>query len=171
MAMPEYCSANRVGIYLSMPMAEMRTDAIVHDAFRQEKAVFVPYIHPSTHPTAHQPKSIMSLLALDSLQEYQSLSRDSWGIPSLPHENMDLRLNCFGGKGLSNEDTNMFDTHDGLDLIIMPGMAFDTNMGRLGHGKGYYDYFLQRYQTSIRRSSGRSMPFLGEHVNYVELIF
>jgi 5-formyltetrahydrofolate cyclo-ligase len=30
-----------------------------------------------------------------------------------------------------------------LDIVIVPGIAFDPNGGRVGRGKGYYDRFIK----------------------------
>lgn len=120
-----------------MPTGELSTQHIVRDAFQQGKNVYIPYIHRVDEV------SIMDMLALESVTEFDSLQPDRWGIPSLQPTQVPGRQN-----GLTGE---------GLDLIVMPGMAFDHGFRRLGHGKGYYDHFLTRYSKLSNK-----MPFLGK---------
>lgn len=120
-----------------MPSGELSTRSIVQDAFQRGKDVYIPYIHTVDKV------SVMDMLALESITEFESLQPDKWGIPSLQPTQVLGRRDCFSGKG--------------LDLIVMPGMAFDSGFRRLGHGKGYYDHFLTRYSQWSSK-----MPFLGK---------
>lgn len=131
-----------------MPTGELQTDAIVRHALESGKQVFVPYLHKSTSPSPDAPRSVMDMVDLHSLADYEGLKRDSWGIPTIPAETVGEResiLETVSSKG-------------GLDMILLPGVAFDTDpktnlIRRLGHGKGFYDYFLYRY----RQQSGSQM--------------
>ncbi|GCB17260.1 5-formyltetrahydrofolate cyclo-ligase [Aspergillus awamori] len=144
LSLQEYRDAKRIGVYLSMPAGELSTTAIVQDALANGKEVFVPYIH--NLELSSQPKtSVMDMLLLESMDEFRSLEPDKWGIPSLSQASVLNKRNCFGGKGVSPQPEDSTQGPYGLDLIVMPGMAFDDGFRRLGHGKGYYDHFLTRY--------------------------
>jgi 5-formyltetrahydrofolate cyclo-ligase len=135
LSLSEYQNAKSIAVYLSMPSGELSTRNIVQDAFQRGKDVYIPYIHTV------EKVSVMDMLALESITEFESLQPDKWGIPSLQPTQVLGRRDCFSGKG--------------LDLIVMPGMAFDSGFRRLGHGKGYYDHFLTRYSQWSSK-----MPFL-----------
>ncbi|KAI5792740.1 hypothetical protein FPQ18DRAFT_258826 [Pyronema domesticum] len=139
--LPEYKNARSLSIYLSMPKGEVTTGALVTASLEAGKQVFVPYIHrqPPSHPiassaslaaSASAPPSLMDMLSLSSLSDFQGFQPDSWGIPTIPEDGRSERQD-----GLKA----------GLDLIIMPGVAFSEEFKRCGHGKGFYDYFLTRY--------------------------
>jgi 5-formyltetrahydrofolate cyclo-ligase len=48
----------------------------------------------------------------------------------------------------------------GLDMIVIPGVAFDRDLNRIGHGKGYYDHFFQRCFEHAKRKK-KAPPILG----------
>jgi 5-formyltetrahydrofolate cyclo-ligase len=148
--MPEYQNAGRVGIYLSMPKGEICTGAIVRDAFAHHKQVFVPYLYKAPVKDQEKPQSVMDMVSLHSSNDWECLNRDAWGIPTVAKSSVVGRQRILGDDESDNKTKK-------LDMIIMPGVAFDSGLSRLGHGKGFYDYFLQRYHTS----NGGSMPLLG----------
>ncbi|MDD4293986.1 MAG: 5-formyltetrahydrofolate cyclo-ligase [Candidatus Omnitrophica bacterium] len=46
-----------------------------------------------------------------------------------------------------------------IDLIIVPGLAFDANRNRLGRGAGYYDRFLSHINRSTQTTIGVGYDF------------
>lgn len=146
---------------MSMPKGEIQTERVVRHALGAGKHVFVPYIYKPVPQTAGSPASVMDMLQLASEADYATLEPDKWGIPSIPKESITERANCFGGKGLTDAKAPTDDAI-GLDVILMPSMAFDHEMNRLGHGKGYYDNFLTRYTSKGNKEGhARKKPFLG----------
>ncbi|KAF9225726.1 nagb/rpia/CoA transferase-like protein [Gyrodon lividus] len=116
-----------------MPTAEAQTMALISNILANDgKKLFVPSL---TSNNGH-----MEFVRLYSEEDFRTLPTGLWGIPepTVEWEN-DKRQNVLDS---SCED---------LDLILLPGVAFDRSLSRLGHGKGYYDRFLSSYVNAIKR--------------------
>jgi 5-formyltetrahydrofolate cyclo-ligase len=99
---------------------------------------------------------VMDMVELHSMQDFESLARDKWGIPTPDVSEIASRRSTLGLTAAAFSP--------GLDLIVMPGVAFDSTLGRLGHGKGFYDFFLAQYALKYSndlQAQGRRSPFLG----------
>jgi len=163
-----YRNAKRVSIFLSMDGKEISTSSIVKDALTSGKKVFVPYIYKAGGAKSLQ--SSMDMLELSCWEDFQTLQKDKWGIPSLSSTTLSDRENVFGGRGLSQEpeffgnkkiENEAQTQENALDLIVVPAVAFDHKFRRLGHGKGYYDTFFARCRNEIVNGTLHRMPALG----------
>ncbi|XP_055708743.1 5-formyltetrahydrofolate cyclo-ligase [Phlebotomus papatasi] len=117
LALPEFKAAQRISIYLSTD-AEVNTVEILKEMFQQKKEVYVPTYH----------KNVMEMVKLKDFADYESLPMTSWKIKQ--------------PKWSDNRESAL--DSGGLELILMPGVAFTESCGRCGHGMGYYDKFLAR---------------------------
>jgi len=116
-----------VSCYLSM-QGEVDTTPIVSEILRSGKTLFVPKIDKTT-------EGRMVLLRVYDEDDQGALPSGVWGIKE--------PLDTWNGK----PRLNALDA--GVDVILVPGVAFDRSLSRLGHGKGYYDRFLSSYVASM----------------------
>ncbi|HET7732756.1 MAG TPA: 5-formyltetrahydrofolate cyclo-ligase [Paludibacter sp.] len=72
-------------------------------------------------------------------------------LPSINGEKMVLKHYSPNGKlvqkSLGIWEPDLAERYDGkIDLVIVPGIAFDRKKNRLGRGKGYYDRFFKKFK-------------------------
>jgi 5-formyltetrahydrofolate cyclo-ligase len=134
LALSTFQTSNVISCYLSMPSAEARTSTIVDTILQSGKSLFVPKIQTK--------EGKMDFLRIYSSTDLASVPRGIWGI----REPDDDWENGKRAKILQTMDAKQ----EKLDMIILPGVAFDRVLHRLGHGKGYYDSFIASYVASER---------------------
>lgn len=118
MGLPEYAAAQTVLFYVDAG-SEVRTRHMLPEALTQGKRIVVPYCIVETNE--------LELFLLEDMSELVE------GAYKILEPRADLRGGV--GKVVRPED---------LDLVMVPGTAFDPKGGRMGQGKGYYDRLLAR---------------------------
>ncbi|HVW37690.1 MAG TPA: 5-formyltetrahydrofolate cyclo-ligase [Pirellulales bacterium] len=114
-ALPEYAAAKTVMFYVDV-RTEVRTREYLPQVLGRGKRIVVPYCVDGE----------LELFLLESMDElavgmYKILEPKT-ELRSLPEKRVDVKE---------------------LDLIMVPGVAFDRTGARMGHGFGYYDKLLE----------------------------
>ena len=116
--------------------SEVMTDGIInHILEHTDKKVYIPkIIHPEQERIRHgrKPRPEMEFYRITTLQDLQA---SDWGIRE-PEGDPDKRFpgEMFAGGPAGNPDDL---------LVLMPGIAFDRQRGRIGYGGGFYDRYLE----------------------------
>jgi 5-formyltetrahydrofolate cyclo-ligase len=147
-ALQSFWMCRSVSVFLSKPAGELRTHTLLETCFATGKDVYVPKVRLSSVRGARaalcppvEPLSLrcirrrlqvlgrardqMVMVRVRSMADIAAFPVNAWGIPE-------------------PADTHCTDVVDGdgdacpLDLIVMPGAAFDAKGARLGYGKGFY---------------------------------
>ncbi len=105
--------------------SEVRTLNALYAEIDSSKRIVIPYCTIDC-----EGRNKLGLWLLEDLAE---LIPGTWGILEPPKS----RWGEFGKEVLPKE----------LDLIMVPGVAFDKKGGRLGNGAGYYDRLLQEVRS------------------------
>jgi len=64
-------------------------------------------------------------------------------VPALILDHKELSLGPYGVYQPHPDNIRQVDLNQ-LDLVLVPGIAFDKEGNRLGHGRGYFDRFLKK---------------------------
>lgn len=129
----EWKEARAIACYCSMP-TELQTRDLLVAAFASHKRVFLPRVESISNRK-------MVVLEARSLEDVDEWPRSKWGIPEPPPSSDEGRLDAL--------------ECDELDLVVVPGLAFDSSCRRLGQGAGFYDAWLSQLTRRRRRSDSK----------------
>lgn len=118
---PHYLSPSTIAIsvFLSMPN-EIDTSTLVKEILANpKKTLYVPRVGSNFD------LNNMEMVQVASEEVLLSWPKNRWSIPEPPPS-----------------ATSIIASPSTLDLIVVPGAAFDKQNNRLGHGRGYYDRYI-----------------------------
>jgi len=131
----EFKNAELIMFYASFKN-EVRTEEMIEEAMASGKKIVLPVTTPK--------KEIRPYLILNLKED---LTAGRFGIPEpVPPTRWD------------RADDREVNTKE-IDMIIVPGVAFDRKGGRIGFGQGFYDRFLRSISPCASAGQERHRPF------------
>jgi len=151
--LPEWQKSKCIGIYLSMEN-ELQTHLLIQHAFHTQKKILVPKIIGKSY------HDMVFYEAMDE-KDISNFPRNRWGIPepldtyisqssSVTNSIVDTTESSSTGPQAMPVEPQLIKRattetiQPSLDLLIVPGVAFDSLCWRMGYGKGYYDNFIRK---------------------------
>ncbi|KAM0035586.1 putative 5-formyltetrahydrofolate cyclo-ligase [Helianthus debilis subsp. tardiflorus] len=129
---PWFKSCKRLCAYISCSaLREVDTSKVLHNVLQKEtaKILYVPRVEDKNCHMRMLNISRMDDLIANSMNILEPAPLDAHGNP--------------------RQDVMLAD--EPIDLLLLPGLAFDKTGRRLGRGGGYYDTFLSKYQELARQ--------------------
>jgi len=114
-----YKNAQCIMFYAALP-DEVQTDKMMRYALQDGKQICIPYIYDKS-----------GLMNAVRVFDVDQLSKGDFDILTINSRNME------------------FANPEDIDLMIVPGVAFDTAGYRLGMGAAFYDRFIMRAQQAF----------------------
>ncbi len=112
----------------------------------EETAAFLLADHIMMYHSLEDELSTIKFLAKWKNKKHFYLPRvNGVNLEILPYDETRLELGAFHIE--EPQGDNMIDPED-LDLIVVPGVAYDRKGNRLGRGKGFYDRLLANVQAT-----------------------
>lgn len=124
-------NAQSVAIYMNMPDLEVQTMKIIKSCFTLGKTVYLPRCNYTQ--ISGRKLNYMSMIKMQNFQAVLDLK---------PQGKYEL-LEPVEGEDVMNSGN--------LDLIIVPGVAFDKKKNRMGHGAGFYDEFISTFNEKFNK--------------------
>lgn len=109
----EFKNANCIGIYYPIG-SEVQTFDIIRESLIMNKQIGLPRVINS--------EIIKFYLILEKSLGQIKLTKEKYGVMINSDSNVDL---------------------ESIDLLLIPGVAFDKKCNRIGYGKGFYDKYIQ----------------------------
>lgn len=109
----EFKNANCIGIYYPIG-SEVQTFDIIRESLIMNKQIGLPRVINS--------EIIKFYLILEKSLGQIKLTKEKYGVMINSDSNVDL---------------------EAIDLLLIPGVAFDKKCNRIGYGKGFYDKYIQ----------------------------